>query len=438
MNTPPSKYCFGFPALTAFFSVCFLALDCLANPLPPIQAVRWETDLNVAAARAEREQLPLFLHFTGGDGSSAQQAGSEIFAQPNIASHLNANYVMVKINAVENPAFAKQLSVESVPTDLIIKPSGQVIFRRAGVIPADKFAMFLTFLQEKIQAEKNQVSVQTPGVSPPVTPPASPAPSAAGPFPLVNPQVSSPPVSPPAAALPGAVPPVSTPPDTLPLQQNTNTSVPGAVRDPLAQQSPTAQYPPLTQYPQPPPFAQNSPAVAGAMAAGTPATNPLRGAEIAARPAAAEQNTPSANAAMQAMLDAPAPPKMTIEVPLALEGFCPVMLCTEERWVAGNPAYCTMYQGHVFRFSSANALVTFAQNPANFTPVAMGEDIVLKVDRNRRVNGDRRFGAWFQGRVFLFSSQETFSAFEARPDYYAEIALKYETARRESPAPIVY
>ena len=138
------------------------------------------------------------------------------------------------------------------------------------------------------------------------------------------------------------------------------------------------------------------------------------------------------------MLETPAPAQSTVEVPLALEGFCPVMLCTEERWVSGNPAYCTMYQGHIFRFSSTDALVTFSQNPAAYTPVAMGEDIVLKVDRNRRINGSRKFGAWYQGRVFLFSSQETFDAFEARPHYYAEIALKYETARREHPAPIVY
>ena len=147
---------------------------------------------------------------------------------------------------------------------------------------------------------------------------------------------------------------------------------------------------------------------------------------------------PPPAAAIQAMLAEPAPAQMTIEVPLALEGFCPVVLYTEERWVAGNPAYSTMFQGHVFRFSSMETLMTFAQNPANFIPVAMGEDIVLKVDRNRRVQGDRRFGAWFQGRVFLFSSQETFNAFEARPDFYAEIALKYETARRGRPMPIVH
>ena len=145
------------------------------------------------------------------------------------------------------------------------------------------------------------------------------------------------------------------------------------------------------------------------------------------------------SATMPAMVaDEPAPAKMMVEVPLALEGFCPVTLCAEERWVTGNPAFCTMHHGHIFRFASSEALGTFERNPASYIPVAMGEDIVLMVERNKRVNGNRKFGAWFQGRVFLFSSQETFNAFEARPDFYAEIALKYEIARRGQPMPIVY
>ena len=436
MNTPPLKSCFGFSVLTVTISVCFLTVASLANTFPPIQAVRWETDLNAAVARAEREQLPLFLHFVGNDSSSGQPTGSEVFLLPQIASHLNANYVMVKINAVENPSLAQRFAVSAIPTDLVIKPDGHVIHRRVGVIPADKFAQFLTYLQETIQSGKNQASAQPTIAQAPVTP----APSAASPFPLMNSQSSVSPVSQSTTALSGAVPTASTPPAVASLQQNPSPSVPSTARDPLAQPSPTSQYPPFTQYPQPPLFAQHPPAVAGAVAAGTPATNPLRSMEMAARSEIEQspQPAPPTSATMQAMLDAPSPPKMTIEVPLALEGFCPIMLCTEERWVSGNPAYCTMYQGHVFRFSSVDALVTFSRNPANFTPVAMGEDIVLKVDRNRRVNGDRRFGAWFQGRVFLFSSQETFNAFEARPNYYAEIALKYETARREQPAPIVY
>jgi YHS domain-containing protein len=122
------------------------------------------------------------------------------------------------------------------------------------------------------------------------------------------------------------------------------------------------------------------------------------------------------------------PKTIMVEVPLGLEGYCPVLLSTEERWVPGNPAYYTMYRGHVFRFSSEEAMSEFTKTPDRYTPVAMGEDIVLMVDRNKKVYGSRQFGAWYQGRVFLFSSQESLDAFAAAPQYYTEIALKYETA----------
>jgi YHS domain-containing protein len=336
---------------------------------------------------------------------------TEIFAQPNIASHLNTHFVMVIINASENAALAQKFAVTAIPTDLIIKPNGQLVHRRTGGIDAERFAKYLNFLQETIRAEKGQVSAS----------PASPAPPAPVSMSLTNP-----------AANPTSFPnPTPSSPTVVPTQA---IAFPETIRDP---------------------FMQPAPPVAGAMPPPA-AANPLRTAEMAAGPVMTS-NPPQASVPVPStaappvaaavapapvspviMTSEPAPPKMTVEVPLALEGFCPVTLCAEERWVSGNPAYCTMYQGHIFRFATTEALGTFARSPANFIPIAMGEDIVLMVERNKRVNGNRKFGAWFQGRVFLFSSQETLDAFAARPEYYTEIALKYELARKEPSMPTLY
>jgi len=385
-------------------------------------AIRWETDLDAAMARAEREQRPLFLHFFGNDCQPAQQMAVEVFAQPNIASHLNANFVMVRINASENAALAQKFAVMSIPMDLIMKPNGQLVHRRTGGITAERFSDYLEFLQKTIQPERGPVSS-------PLNPPSSP-------FPAGNPAVSS-------YQQPAPTP--FAPQPSLPPQQREGGAVPGTARDHFAPQSPFARQSLST-----PPSA-----VAGTMSSAPPGNpNALRiddsvmksAAEYGTYPpqdsANAHANSPSVAATAPSisavMAVVPAPAKMTVEVPLALEGFCPVTLCTEERWSTGNPVYCTMYQGHIFRFATAEAMTTFAQNPANYIPVAMGEDIVLMVDRNRRINGNRRFGAWYQGRVFLFSSQESLSAFSERPDFYTEIALKYELACRDRSVPIVY
>ena len=411
MSTFPLKHPFGLSLiLTAFFSVIFLMVSGLAQSFgssiasPP--SIRWESDLNAAIARAEQEQRPLFLHFTGNEGLPAQQMASEVFVQPNIVAHLNAHFVMVRINASENAALAQRFSVTAIPTDLVLKPNGQLIYRRTGGITADRFADYLTFLQTKIQSDINSTVVQS-----------SPVLGA-----TANPPGAFAPTPPPAA-----VPP-----------QREAISIPTTIRDPFMPQQPhVVQQPPMIAGTIPPP----------------PANNPIRTAETPTQSMAeptvnppqyfspgviASPATASAPPFSVALAEEPAPAKMTVEVPLALEGFCPVTLCSEERWIAGNPMYCTMYQGHIFRFATSEALVAFARNPANYIPVAMGEDIVLMVDRNKRVNGNRKFGAWFQERVFLFSCQETLDTFAARPEYYTEIALKYELARKEQLTQVVY
>jgi YHS domain-containing protein len=226
-------------------------------------------------------------------------------------------------------------------------------------------------------------------------------------------------------------------------QQRPAGAAPAAV-DPFLQRQQTVHSPPIGQ-PVGQPVGQPPAPTTAPFNAPPPNNNPLRTADYVASPQQVPVHistppvVPAAPSIASIIAEEPAPPKMTVEVPLALEGFCPVTLCTEERWVAGNPMYCTMYQGHIFRFASGETLATFARNPENYIPVAMGEDIVLMVDRNKRVNGNRKFGAWFQGRVFLFASQETLNVFAERPDFYTEIAFKYELAARKDPAvPVIY
>jgi YHS domain-containing protein/thioredoxin-related protein len=430
MNIPPKNCRLGLPSifvavLAAVVAVCSLTVSGFAQGyLSPPPPSLWESDLDAAMARAEREQRPLFLHFFGNDCQPAQQMAVEVFAQPSIASRLNATFVLVRINASENSVLAQKFAVTSIPTDITMKPNGQLVHRRTGGITAERFSDYLEFLQKTIQSER--------GALPPPSPPAQSH------FPPANP-VSSPyqQSTPPQSILQPSPQPGMAP------QQREVSAPPGTIRDPFAPQSPFAQ--------QPPPAA-----ITGTMSASSGSQNTLRlhvddtippsTAEYVSHPpqvpAHVNATPPPVAAAVPSivavMADVPAPAKMTVEVPLALEGFCPVTLCTEERWSTGNPVYCTMYQGHIFRFATAEALATFARNPANYIPVAMGEDIVLMVDRNKRVNGNRKFGAWYQGRVFLFSSQESLSTFSERPDFYTEIALKYEVARREPSVPIVY
>ena len=99
----------------------------------------------------------------------------------------------------------------------------------------------------------------------------------------------------------------------------------------------------------------------------------------------------------------------------ALEGYCPVQLQENDRWVAGNPDFQVAYQGQVFHFSSEAARKRFEAAPEKYAPAHSGNDVVLAVEENRTVPGSVNHSAVWHGRLYLFSNSATLAAFQRGP-----------------------
>jgi YHS domain-containing protein len=110
----------------------------------------------------------------------------------------------------------------------------------------------------------------------------------------------------------------------------------------------------------------------------------------------------------------------------AMEGYCPVQLQENDRWVAGNPKYRLAYQGQVFVFSSDSARKRFEAAPEKYAPMQSGNDVVLAMEENRTVPGSVAHSATWHGRVYLFSNSATLAAFQEDP-------ARYATATRQAP-----
>ncbi|MDR3232553.1 MAG: DUF255 domain-containing protein [Planctomycetaceae bacterium] len=394
------------------FVLCFFASVSLAQEA----AVHWETNFDAAVAKAQQTQRLLFVHIVGNSAASdasvdpSRQMDTEVFTNQEVVAGLAANYVPVRINIHEEPQLAKRFNVTALPTDLVLRPNGQLVHRRQGSITAVRFCQYLVFLKNTVQAA-SQAATQPTAQSPITQPEAGKEADTA--VLRNNAMQNSVPVTAmqkntPAAAQPAALY------DPFTRQAAVPASVPQTAAHSVYEQNPAR--PVLEVKPSPPNAPRQSAPIQTQIAANH--LSPIVPAIPAAQPVTSAADSDTG--------------RHTVEVPLALEGFCPVTLSLEERWVTGNPAYCTLFQGALFRFSSQEALIAFGKEPLRFIPAAGGEDIVLVVDRNKHVNGSRKFGAWFQNRVFLFSSQETLDAFAARPEYYAEIAAKYEAVRQVS------
>lgn len=154
-------------------------------------------------------------------------------------------------------------------------------------------------------------------------------------------------------------------------------------------------------------------------------------AALAPPPAQPPAPQPAAPPAVAQAAAITAPPAATDTMPLGLEGYCPVTLAEKQSWTEGRPQYGARHRGRTYLFAGPEQQRAFLADPDRYAPALSGDDPVLAFEQGRSLQGQRRYGAYCQSRVYLFTSPETRAAFEANPDKYAaRVAL----AERPTPS----
>jgi YHS domain-containing protein/thioredoxin-related protein len=401
--------------------------------------INWQNGIAEAATQAKAQHKLIIVHFYGNNCPPCKTMDAEVYTDPRVIAGMNQLFIPVKVDTGQHSELVKQYDIKAIPTDLVIDENGKIIDKRQGGIGADRFCQYLDYLQKTAGKTAPQTAaIQQPAVIPQ---PAVPVPVAAAPD--REQQVS-----------PLAVQPVSQPVLNDPFLQQTaqQTAVqPAAIPQPAAVQPQVAQQ--VVQQPvqgqqfvpqtaQQPAAPQLSEVAKKQISSQIPVQNqnPMRTAETPVPAATEKAATPVPAVPAHTAAASPAvlpencetvKPSM-VELPLALDGYCPVVLTNEEKWTLGNPQLYAMFQGLVYHFSSEKAMQTFVENPLKYAPAMRGEDIVLLAERNKSSLGSRKFGAWFEGRVYLFSCQETLNVFAAKPEYYAVFAKQQETAQHTS------
>ncbi|HEV3007023.1 MAG TPA: thioredoxin family protein [Pirellulales bacterium] len=124
------------------------------------------------------------------------------------------------------------------------------------------------------------------------------------------------------------------------------------------------------------------------------------------------------------------PPLPPGSPPLALEGFCPVSLADKRAWVAGDVRWGAIHHHHTYLFAGEVEQQAFLADPQRYAPALDGYDPVLALDRSQSVSGSREHGVIFDGRVYLFSGEETLNVFRQAPDRYSIGARQTRRNRR--------
>jgi YHS domain-containing protein/thiol-disulfide isomerase/thioredoxin len=117
---------------------------------------------------------------------------------------------------------------------------------------------------------------------------------------------------------------------------------------------------------------------------------------------------------------------------VGLDGFSPVALATDRRWVRGDPLFRWDFKGVTYHLASQTELDLFREHPEDYAPRLLGCDPVVLSTTDRAVPGSTKFGAYYDGELYLFSSADTRKTFKSNPPRYIRIqhVLRTENIER--------
>lgn len=117
---------------------------------------------------------------------------------------------------------------------------------------------------------------------------------------------------------------------------------------------------------------------------------------------------------------------------VGLDGFSPVALAKHRKWTRGSARFAWDHKDVMYHFSTRAELLEFRNDPDAFAPKLLGCDPVILWETDRAVAGDIQFGAFFDGELYLFKTDERRKQFKAQPDKFIRLqhALKIDQVER--------
>ena len=391
---------------------------CLAGSGSAQQTVQWQPTLEVAKRVAGQTGRLVLIHFWENGCRPCQMMEQQVYSRADVAAAIDRDFVAVKVNRSHFPASASQYGVSSVPADVIITPQGQPIERHMGAVAASQYMSRLNRVASDWRKSAAAAGYAR-NSSPPPQGPAAPSFDARPGYEAA--QVQGPP------AMDGRYA------DGATTDYRNQQFAAGRPEPPVSGYSREATQPAESRYSPPlannaapsyrpesaqAPYSPQQPPYAGPRATTSPAPGDLAPAnpesQLAQRRPPAYESNPQ-----PAPVDEPAVEISGGNPPVALDGYCPVQLTEKKQWVLGNRRWGLRHEGRTYLFAGPDEQRRFNESPEEYAPVMSGNDVVLLVGGGKAAPGRRECGAWFMGRMFLFSCEATFLQFEANPEYYA-------------------
>lgn len=403
-------------------------------------AVRWESSIERAQQIAAETNRLVLLHFWRPSCGPCVKLDRNVFSQGQFAAALETDFVPVKVNTDDFPQTARKYTIEFLPTDVILAPDGRVVRTTSCSQDAVEYAQSLRQIAQSYRQANADFAAAGRGSERDESRTTAATYAAGNDARDTYGQNSA------NAARPVAGERRYADEALAPTRGNetrsdasggnyhtpggysepgiggSNLSLGGTRSQPAARMASRDYAGSDMQLggtgaglangaPRYADRAASGPAYderAGMSVGGSAGGNPSAGSQPAAAPAATATAQPS----------------------LCLDGFCPVSLVESQRWTPGDRRFGAVHRGRIYLFANEAAQQRFMSDPDRYSPAISGHDAVAWVEQGRMVPGARKFGGYFRGFVYLFSSEEALRQFEANPERYASAAEKTMSVAR--------
>jgi len=93
---------------------------------------RWSTDVDGAMEEAQRLNRPLLMHFYADWCGPCRRMDREVLHSSGLLQQLDRGFVAVKVNSDHHPELVERFDIRTLPSDVIMGPSGRVLAQNDG------------------------------------------------------------------------------------------------------------------------------------------------------------------------------------------------------------------------------------------------------------------------------------------------------------------
>ncbi|MCC6494254.1 MAG: hypothetical protein IT424_14675 [Pirellulales bacterium] len=112
-------------------------------------------------------------------------------------------------------------------------------------------------------------------------------------------------------------------------------------------------------------------------------------------------------------------------LPVAVGGYCPVILRDRQQWQPGDPAVAAAFDGAQYLFASERERAIFAAAPASYAPVLGGDCPVVFAQRGERVAGRLEYALLRGGRLMFVSSDDARQRYLDDPASFRDVDIAF-------------